>query len=81
MAGTINLTIEEAMAAVYEQFGYPPIDREGGEFTVQEYADRPGIPYNTASSQLKHAVKAGVLSERRVISSGTNCNAYKIMVK
>lgn len=76
-----GLTVEQAMQAVYEQFGYPPIDREGGEFTVQEYADQHGIPYNTAASQLKHAVKAGVLSERRVISSGKNCNAYKIMVK
>lgn len=74
-----GLTIDDAMAAVYAEFGCPPIDREAGEFTTQEYADRHDIPYNTASSQLKKAVKAGKLLERKISVGGKNCNGYRLV--
>ncbi len=80
MASNINLTVEQAMAAVYEQYGAPPIDREGGEFTVNDYATHLGIPYNTANEQIVRAVRAGTLVKRYVLVNGKKCNGYKIVV-
>ncbi len=75
-----DITIEDAMQAVYDCFGLPEIDREAGEFTAQEYADQFGIPYNTAVGQLKRAVQHGILQVRAVTHNGKRCNAYRRVV-
>lgn len=71
-----DLTITQAMQAVYDTFSLPPIGVD--EFTVRQYAEAHNLTIKAATRQLDQAVKAGMLCKRRVISGGRECKAYKV---
>ena len=78
MAG--NITVEQAMDAVFSEFGFPAIDLEGGEFTMTMYAEHHGIPMQSVGRHLQDAIKAGKLERRRVLHEGRRCWGYRLVV-
>jgi hypothetical protein len=70
-----GLTIDDAMQAVFEQFSAPDIEPD--EFTERMYADRYGMPSQTASRQLNAALKAGMVTRRWVLANGKRCWGYR----
>jgi hypothetical protein len=48
------------------------------EFTVKEYAERSGVPINSAKEILAKKAKEGVLNKRKGILAGSRTNFYSI---
>jgi hypothetical protein len=76
MAG--DLTIDAAMAAVFKEFGVPPIEPD--EFTERMYSDKYHIPPQSVGRQLQDAIRAGKLSRRWVLHDGRRCWGYRLVV-
>ena len=76
-----SLTIEQAMDAVYQQFGADclELDAASGEFTATQYARRHDIKYNSAVRQLIQAEQAGRVTRRDAKHNGHKCWAYRIV--
>lgn len=71
-----GLTVEQAIQAIYQEFGAPPIADD--EFTERMYSDMIGVPSQTASRQLLEALKAGRVVRRQVLCNGKRCWGYKM---
>lgn len=48
------------------------------EFTLNDIADKAGIPYKTAASQMKEHVRKGLFLVRRAFVDGKWVNAYSM---
>jgi len=79
MADTINLTSDEAMAAVFAEFSYPAI--EDDEFTEKMYSERYDMPIQTANNSLHRALKAGKVTRRYVICNERRCWGYRFVAE
>ena len=73
-----HLTVDDAMQAVFDEFGLEPIRDD--EFTQTMYAERHGIPMTTAGRHLEIAYRAGKLTRRRAVAGRTRPWAYKLVI-
>ena len=71
-----HLTVDDAMAAVFDEFGLEPIRDD--EFTQTMYAERHGIPMTTAGRHLDNAYRAGKLTKRRAVTGRNRPWVYRL---
>jgi hypothetical protein len=69
LAGAAELAMEEARHAIMGEV--LPV-RPPGFFTTAEYAERHGIPHQTAGNQLAHLVDKGLLVRKRAYFKRTS---------
>lgn len=78
MADTINLTVDDAMAAVFAEFGSPEIDLET-EFTEGMFASANNLSEQSAYSLMGEALKAGRVTRHRARHNGRRVWAYSLV--
>lgn len=71
-----HLSADDAMAAVFADFGVEPIRDD--EFTQTMYSERNGIPMTTAGRHIELALRAGKLTRRRGVSNRMRTWVYRL---
>lgn len=74
-----ELTLEDIFEELDKIIAKPVIDRDAGEFTVNEYKQHDGCTHRSARYQLDKLVDAGILGKRRVFYGGKWVSAYKFL--